>query len=311
MNERDAILERLERDFGNPEIDDLLERAVFYNEYIKNPDVTDDEAITVAKNLNRDIDDIGIAGGVSVFITGEGWLLDDMETDEDGNICLKDHQYQHFTEREVKLAECILQMQPEIAEDGVATQRQLYLRGRVFHEEEGEDPYTADCMIELVEGTKIRYEGITYSSADAWLDYYPDIKESLFELLANAESPTDAMMNLAEYSVDTGHLSQELRSSLMDNLQVYTERHIHVERQLPYVVSVVGDVEVYNDEIQGYVLCTIDEQQRPEAIDNDEGTEVYPVAGGGFVSHDGKDVLSCRVPLATLKSIVSMRELME
>ena len=318
MNEHEKILSTLERSFSNPEIESILKHAIFLKESFIGDETLTDEAIREGvRGLNARIEEAGLTA-MPVFITGNCWFPSG-ETDEYGNMILEDREYRAVSEREVMLHEFAVSEVPVLTEDGVDTERRLYLYGRSTERDEDGDEMPVEAVIDLDKDMTIRFEGITPEGADAWLDYYPEVKEDLQERLMNADTESQSIANLSDFTIDTQNIPDELVESLVLNLEVFMKKGIPLRRALPYILELVGDIEIYDIETQEFRTVEARKGHRGEAamlydisFEHDiETRELYPLVNCSIATHDDTDFVVCRVPLSSVRSVMSVRELMD
>lgn len=321
MNESEFDISSLEYSFGDPMVNEIIQEAHLVNEYLAESNPSEDDAIDIASELNTRWGKLGIRNQ-NTLVTGHGWIVSSGDTDDDGNLILREESRMHFSDQDAVLHDFVMHEATDLTPEGVTTHRRVYLYGKTLIEdaEDGDNVSYEDCVVDITPETTIRYEGVTSNRAQQWLRlYYPEEQDSIMERCVNADSEGEALLNFGDYSFDTTGMREEAIEELSRYLEVFIDESVGLERQIPYIVTFSGCVELFSGGERGFYELDVAEDHKSEFMyfydihtEYDEVSQtIQPWVQGSVVSHDGERVITCRVPVAHLKTVTSIRSFME
>ncbi len=323
MNGHEFDVLSLEANFSDPETTKLLQDICFVNEYLLEGSVTDIDAAEVVNGLYKEFRDTRLKGE-QVFLTGEGWIVSSGEQDDEGGLVLSDQSYMRFVDQEVYIHDLVLQQTTDLSEDGVTTTRQLYLHGKTPIEIEDDDDMGGlnleDCVLAVSPDMLVRHERLTAAKASAWLDlYYPEEKDAVFEICANADDTASALRALSGHVIDSSSTSEKIAAILAENIESYVGDQLRLTTDLPYVVSINGDVQLLSSTEGAYQELSVLSKRGKEfmclyeleAVHDSESQTIQFWVSGAIVRHGGNGKVSCRLPISSIDSIESIGWLIE
>ena len=102
------------------------------------------------------------------------------------------------------------------------------------------------CAIDF-RSAEVVYREMTPSRAAAWLEeYHPDTKSELDSVLLNADSETEAVMALRDFTIDVSGLKNKRIYKIVQHLCHWMLGEVQFDRHYPYLAAVDGQIDIFN-----------------------------------------------------------------
>lgn len=126
--------------------------------------------------------------------------------------------------------------------------QKIIMRGRTLID----DPSGVDgkaevaCAFDMTR-TLVEYREMTPGRAAAWLcEYAPEVKEDIDIALFEASNEREAVLNLAEVSIDVEGMKNRKVEKLIQYICHWLLGEVKFDRHFPYMISVEGQVNLFN-----------------------------------------------------------------
>lgn len=140
----------------------------------------------------------------------------------------------------------------------------------------------------------------------------------IVERCSSAETVSDALVRLRDYSMDVSGYHEMERVEISRNLEAYLEKVLELEQNVPYLIDIEGTAEVISVKNLQHRSIELAKRQQPRIAYLHDAFTVYDEnhslidiwIRGAIVSRDGKEKIPCRMPLSSISSAVSIRDLL-
>lgn len=311
MNELERSLSNIENIIVDPDFAAMLKTAEKLNELLYFDPQTADDAQRRVDTLNKLWRENGFHGK-EVFVTGVIHAGSSYESP----------LYTPLTDSTRFQAQRVLSqgfiLHYAINEDAMGASehpllmQKILMKGRTLIEDPTGIEGKADvmCVFDTTRST-VEYREMTPRRSEAWLaEYYPDVKDDLDVALLNAASECEAVMNLANLTVDIQKMKHKKIEKLVQHMHQMLLGQVKFDKHFAYSVMVEGEITVFdpinlrrNEVVVNDILYV---HAREVSVWVDEETETLKTGLAAEIIDNGQDVARpAHIPVDVIEAIES------
>jgi hypothetical protein len=315
MDEFERTIVELEAVFTDPELQKVLTQAREYNELIKDDPASSIDAACIVAELNKRWKDNEFYGK-EMFITGPVIVGGRYQVVEDAVTC---GDITHMTGAAMTSQGFSMLNIVEDKEGVLHYSQKLVMWGYMdFDDDEGIGGTRIEhCGVVINDDVSIECKEMTPAKVAAWLEvYHNDTKRDIDNALINSTNEADATLRLGVLEYPINESKKKEKKKLKSYIEKYLNHMNQYERNIAYLVELIGTCEAYFPHDGGYKDTFITTNFKTPMLiteillrENDEKTMFIPWISGSLVGHDKKAAMLIRMPLETIYAIESGRDI--
>jgi hypothetical protein len=317
MDEFERTIDELETLFVDPVFKATIESVHEMNEMIRDQPVTETEATQILSALNQQWRHDGYYHRM-IHVTGEmivgGGLEDIVYPDA------SQPDPGHYNAQPIQSKGFGMEVTTNL-EDGVLSYQQvIVMKGRIeLADENGIGGVTNEaCTVPVVPEVSIECHEVTPQKIAAWLEiYHPDTKNLIDECIMQADDEAGAIMNLRDTPLSVPEGSKKDIRELKQYLNNYISEYITFEQHIPYRAVLFGPLKLFNADTLSWEDHDAMSEKRSllniqkASVTQNRRTQEFKIWLEATIIVGSKiEVKTVRIPLSTLESLESGREIL-
>ena len=317
MDEFERTIDELETLFVDPVFKATIESVHEINEIIRDQPVNESEAAQIISTLNQQWRQNGYYHR-TVHVTGEmvvGGGLEDIAYPDASQPAPS-----HYDNQPIQSKGFRMDVTTSLESGELSYQQVIAMKGRIeLEDKKGVGGVINEvCTIPLLPEVIVECREVTPQKIAAWLDiYHSDIKSLIDECIIQSDDEASAIMNLRDTPLCFAEGSKKNIRELKQYLNDYLSEYVQFEQYMPYRAVLFGPLKLFNTD----TLCWEDHDAMSEgrsllnikkaSVTQNKRTQEFKIwLEANIIVGSKIDVMTVRIPLSTLESLESGREIL-